>query len=188
MTTGRINQVTIVAAACAVRVAPCGASRRDELLEMSAPGVRRRHQAGRRSLRASASPVQVPQRGTGPRTGGGFEAAAGRDPDPPRVEDRFGRRPSRGPPSRLPPDASVVGVASGQPPTEPILRRPRAGARDGKQGIRPPEEAGDHPAKSPIARRRRAACLPAARGTATKWPKRYGTEGALRRPALAGRP
>jgi hypothetical protein len=37
-----------------------------------------------------------------------------------------GGSPLRDPPSRLPPDATVIGIASGQPPTEPIRRRPRA--------------------------------------------------------------
>ena len=123
MTTGRINQVTIVRRP---RTPPGGHWGHPERLvtEMSAPGVRRRPGPAGDPCGLLLSPSKFPR---GERAHAPAAAADGCDPDSPRVEDRFGRRPRwGGPPSRLPPDATVVGIASGQPPTEPIRRRQRA--------------------------------------------------------------
>ena len=91
---------------------------------MSAPGVRRRPGPAGDPCGLLLSPSKFPR---GERAHAPAAAADGCDPDSPRVEDRFGRRPRwGGPPSRLPPVATVIGIASGQPPTEPIRRRQRA--------------------------------------------------------------
>src|SRR5699024_11793139 len=79
---------------------------------MSAPGVRRRPGPAGDPCGLLLSPSKFPR---GERAHAPAAAADGCDPDSPRVEDRFGRRPPLrgGPPSRLPPDATVVGIASG---------------------------------------------------------------------------
>ena len=109
--------------------------------EMSAPGVRRRPGPAGDPCGLLLSPSKFPR---GERAHAPAAVADGCDPDSPQVEDRFGRRPRwGGPPSRLPPVATVIGIASGQPPTEPIRRRQRAlkGSRR-TQGIRPARAPG----------------------------------------------
>lgn len=170
MTTGRINQVTI-----ARRHSPLGAARLRRPLGpperfgylLERPGRRWPDEPALRSLTGICDPTpSSPEENGRVHQRRGVSQRLGTTRTPRGWGTGSGGSPVRDPPSRLPPDATVIGIASGQPPTEPIRRRPRAqgpGRRRASTHTSADQvrwgtvlggaREGDHPAETPIARR-----------------------------------